>query len=101
MTGIIDFKTWRDRKLGDELAALVSFILRVRRRGAPIVLHSSGAERRAPARCLPAMETCSDLLVLLDAVLLVVIMHAEARDELERERERALLRERIAKGRHE
>jgi hypothetical protein len=44
------------------------------------------------------METCSYLLVILDAVLLIAIMHAEARDELERERARQLMRERIVEG---
>jgi hypothetical protein len=44
------------------------------------------------------METCSYLLVILDAVLLIAIMHAEVRDELERERARQLMRERIVEG---
>jgi hypothetical protein len=28
MSEVIDFKAWRDRKLGDELAALIAFMLR-------------------------------------------------------------------------
>jgi hypothetical protein len=35
------------------------------------------------------METCTYLLVIVDAVLLVAIMHAEQRDDLERERAQA------------
>jgi len=44
------------------------------------------------------METCGYLLVLPDAVLLIAVMHAEARDELERQRKRQRVRERIVEG---
>ena len=47
------------------------------------------------------METCTLLLVILNATLLVAIMHAEERDKLERERAHQLMREQIVKEKRE
>jgi hypothetical protein len=47
------------------------------------------------------METCAYLLIILDAVLLVALMHAEERDNLERERAHERMREQIVRGQGE
>jgi len=47
------------------------------------------------------METLGYLLVILNSVLLVVIMHAEERDNLERERSHESMREQIVKEQRE
>jgi hypothetical protein len=65
MTGVIDFKAWRDRKLGNELAALIAFVLcarRTRGSGGPTIVTAApgnSARLQGVSRLWKPAATCS------------------------------------------